>query len=307
MFWRKHAKSAGFIKRAADRWCIIGRAEGGSNVEREHIERVVSYIEEHLADDTVLDVAALAGVAGYSEFHFLRAFRKAVRLTPADYVRKRRISEIVRRIGKGESMSDIAFAWGFNSRENFTRAFKKEHGILPSAFRNAACSLRLYPPFSFERGDPAPAVSICRLEGFAVLAYPFGTDFAPTAWNRYNAEKRSLRLSGGTTEEDYGIMIRRPDGKLAYSIGIREERAKGDTAGTVRMEIRAGIYAVFDTAASEQHDFVRVIQTTWDWIYDVWMPENGWRRGPGYEFETYAETSRKYTERIFVPIVREED
>ena len=67
------------------------------------------------------------------------------------------------------------------------------------------------------------------------------------------------------------------------------------------------LYAVFDTAASEQHDFVRVIQTTWDWIYGVWMPENGWRRGPGYEFETYTEADRKYTERIFVPIVREED
>ena len=276
-------------------------------MDREHIEAIVSYIEEHLADDTALDVASLAGVAGYSEYHFLRAFRDAVGLTPADYVRKRRISEIVRRIGDGRSMSDVAFAWGFNSRENFTRAFRKEHGILPSAFRETSCSLRLYPAFVFEPEEPAPAVSICRLEGFAVAAYPFGTDFAPTAWNRYNAEGRSAKLSGGTVEEDFGVMIRRGDGRLAYNIGIRADRAKGDIRGTVRLEIRAGLYAAFDTEASEQHDFVRVIQTTWNWIYNVWMPENGWQRSPGYEFETYVESSRKYTERIFVPITREEN
>ena len=92
-----------------------------------HIKRVLDYIEEHLQDDRqgVLDNATLAQIAGYSEYHFLRLFRQTVHLTPADYIRKRRISEIVRRIGENNRpMSDIAFAYGFNSKENFTRAFK---------------------------------------------------------------------------------------------------------------------------------------------------------------------------------------
>ena len=66
-------------------------------MEQTHIKRVIDYIEAHLKDE--LDNAMLASIAGYSEFHFLRLFREAVRLTPADYIRKRRISEIVRRIG----------------------------------------------------------------------------------------------------------------------------------------------------------------------------------------------------------------
>ena len=76
------------------------------------IRKVLNYIEEHLKDDRqgVLDNATLAQVAGYSEFHFLRIFRETVRLTPADYIRKRRISEIVKRIGDGcRPISDIAF------------------------------------------------------------------------------------------------------------------------------------------------------------------------------------------------------
>ena len=70
-------------------------------MEHVHIRRVLDYVEEHLKDDRqgVLDNAALARVAGYSEYHFLRVFRDFVHLTPADYIRKRRISEIVRRIG----------------------------------------------------------------------------------------------------------------------------------------------------------------------------------------------------------------
>ena len=113
-------------------------------MDRTHMQKVLDYIEAHLKDDRqgVLDNVTLAGLAGYSEYHFLRVFHRLVGLTPADYIRKRRISEIVRRIGEGNRpMSDIAFEYGFNSKENFTRAFKKEHGILPTEFRaySAVC------------------------------------------------------------------------------------------------------------------------------------------------------------------------
>ena len=63
-------------------------------MDRTHMQRVLDYIEVHLKDDRqgVLDNATLADLAGYSEFHFLRIFRELVGLTPADYIRKRRIS-----------------------------------------------------------------------------------------------------------------------------------------------------------------------------------------------------------------------
>ena len=122
------------------------KQRGGEHMES-RIRCVLNYIEEHLKDDHqgVLDNATLAKLAGYSEFHFLRLFRTVVHLTPADYIRKRRLSEIVHCIGNSNRpLSDIAFEYGFNSKENFTRAFKKEHGILPTEFRSAGCSLRLY-------------------------------------------------------------------------------------------------------------------------------------------------------------------
>ena len=95
---------------------------------RAAIQKAIDYIEEHLKDE--LDNASLARIAGYSEFHFLRLFKENVRLTPADYIRKRRISEIVRQISTGKSsIADAAFEYGFHSKENFVRAFKREHHI----------------------------------------------------------------------------------------------------------------------------------------------------------------------------------
>ena len=55
---------------------------------QDHIARVLAYIEANLTAE--LPLAALARVAGYSEYHFLRVFKEVCRLTPADYIRKRR-------------------------------------------------------------------------------------------------------------------------------------------------------------------------------------------------------------------------
>ena len=91
----------------------------------QHIQNVIEYIEENLTVD--LDNTALARIAGYSEYHFLRIFKEAVKLTPSDYIRKRRLTEIVHgMMDTNRSVSDIAFAYGFNSKENFTRAFKTD-------------------------------------------------------------------------------------------------------------------------------------------------------------------------------------
>ncbi len=275
-------------------------------MDRRQIGLVIAHIEQHLAEP--LDNAALAAVAGYSEYHFLRGFRRLTGLTPADYLRKRRLSEIVRRIGGRRSMAELAFHYGFNSRENFTRAFRREHGILPSQFCQADCSLRLYEPFSFNAMPPAPAVSIAHLTDFAIVALPCDESFPPRFWNRYNAGGYSARLTGGAVVPDWGVMHRDAvTGYLRYWIGVRSEHARGDLTGTVRLDIPGGLYAAFDTAPAHQHNFVATIQRTWDWICGEWFPASPYRPGPGFEMEQYTEADRTYTERIYVPLERKEE
>ncbi len=273
-------------------------------MERKQVQIVLKYIEEHLTDE--LNNELLARISGYSEYHFIRVFRKHIHLTPADYIRKRRISEIVLRIGdKNRPISDIAFEYGFNSKENFTRAFKNEHGILPTQWKTANCSLRLFMPFSFDNTNLLPTVSMLYLEEFALIVYKFDEVLPPKCWNKYNAEKRSVKLSGGDIVEDFGVMIwDSVKERLIYYIGIKADDVKGDPQNTLKLQISGGLYAVFETPPAKQHDFVSTIRRTWDWIYRDWLPNSGYHRADGFELESYVEESKKYTERIYVPIER---
>lgn len=117
---------------------------------KEHIENALEYIETNLKTD--MKLADLSRVAGYSEYHFLRVFKEVTGLTPVDYIRKRRLSEIAREMDISERpISDIAFEYGFNSKENFTRAFKAEHHVLPTEYKAAGNSLKLYGSLSLKR------------------------------------------------------------------------------------------------------------------------------------------------------------
>lgn len=274
---------------------------------QEHISRALDYIEENLSQE--LDNALLARIAGYSEYHFLRIFKDTVKLTPADYIRKRRLTEIVRRMAdEDRPASDIAFAYGFNSKENFSRAFKAEHGILPTAYKSAGNSLKLYDRVTFCLPPFQPEAVLVDRSPFCLVAYKSGETFPPRFWNKYNAGNWSQRLSGGSIVEDVGACIWNPrQNKLDYYIGIPEQDAKGDLTGTTVLTIAGGIYALFETPPSTHFDFVNTIQKTWDYIGNVWLPQNGYQRTGGFEFETYVEKSRCFSEKIYIPIKRKEE
>jgi AraC family transcriptional regulator len=145
---------------------------------REPVEKAIAFIEENLKYDVSL--AGCAGAVGYSGYHFLRIFKEATGLTPADYIRKRRLTEIVKRIdARGGAIIEIAFEYGFGSKENFTRAFKAEHHILPTEYKSAQNSLKLYERLTF---GPAPfqvEPEIVPLEAFKLVVYRSDEAYAP--------------------------------------------------------------------------------------------------------------------------------
>ena len=102
---------------------------------------------------------------------------------------------------------------------------------------------------------------------------------------------------------DYGVSVwDRELGKMDYYIGILSSEAHGDLTGTVQLELAGGLYAVFSTPKADKFDFVNRIHATWDFIHRKWLPESGYQRGTGHDFETYQESSREYSEQIFIPI-----
>ena len=83
-----------------------------------------------------LDLDAIAGAAGYSRFHFVRAFRDAYGRTPRDYLSARRLErarELLRNANL--TVTEVCFVVGFSSLGSFSALFKKEMQLTPSQYR----------------------------------------------------------------------------------------------------------------------------------------------------------------------------
>jgi AraC family transcriptional regulator len=100
------------------------------------LRRVLTYIEEHLADD--ITVADLANVACLSIFHFTRAFAATMGVPPHRFVSQRRLESAKAMIATGRaSLSEIALDSRFSSQSSFTRAFRRATGVTPAEYRRS--------------------------------------------------------------------------------------------------------------------------------------------------------------------------
>lgn len=98
------------------------------------VNRAIDHALAHLSEPLRLD--DLAGVAGFSAFHFHRVFGAIVGETPAQFVKRVRLERALSTMARepGRSLTDIALACGFSSSGDFSRSFKAKYGSAPSAF-----------------------------------------------------------------------------------------------------------------------------------------------------------------------------
>lgn len=81
-------------------------------------------------------VPRLASVSGVSEAHFARSFREAFGLPPHRYLLTRRLERAAALLRDTDlSITEIAFATGWNSMGTFGRTFCDVTGESPSALR----------------------------------------------------------------------------------------------------------------------------------------------------------------------------
>jgi AraC-like DNA-binding protein/mannose-6-phosphate isomerase-like protein (cupin superfamily) len=99
------------------------------------IAKAMSFIEAHLANPITLEEVAAA--SGYSRTYFSRLFKEIVGINFKYYLERERI-ELASDLLEIEEMSitEIAYAVGFNSFSSFWRSFKKLKGVSPREWRN---------------------------------------------------------------------------------------------------------------------------------------------------------------------------
>jgi len=103
------------------------------------LRRVQEHIRTELARRVTID--ELAGIAGFSQRHFIRTFQRSVGQTPLRYVRTLRLEEATRRIARGESsITSIAIDCGFSHVQHLSNSFRQATGMSPSQYRRRHCA-----------------------------------------------------------------------------------------------------------------------------------------------------------------------
>jgi AraC-like DNA-binding protein len=120
---------------------VLARAEHTADVDpgrhRPRLEQTLALIHERFSDS--LTLAALARHAGMSISRFSCVFREALGTSPLEYVAATRMREARRLLrAPGQSISEVAYAVGFQDSNYFSRAFKQHHGMSPREFRDMA-------------------------------------------------------------------------------------------------------------------------------------------------------------------------
>ncbi|MGW0208171.1 helix-turn-helix transcriptional regulator [Streptomyces sp. NPDC003233] len=86
--------------------------------------------------DPGLDLDAVASCAGYSRYHFLRAFKEVYGETPGQYLTHRRIERAEEMLRCANlTVTEICTLVGFSSLGTFSARFKARTGLTPSEYR----------------------------------------------------------------------------------------------------------------------------------------------------------------------------
>ncbi|HJQ19581.1 MAG TPA: AraC family transcriptional regulator [Gemmatimonadaceae bacterium] len=99
----------------------------------------VKRVRDRLADDSraAPSLAELATLAGVSRYRVLRRFEKVYGLPPHAWLVRRRAERARVMIRRGSTLATAAAAAGFSDQSHMTRAFVRQFGFTPGAWRKA--------------------------------------------------------------------------------------------------------------------------------------------------------------------------
>ncbi|EXG86156.1 DNA-binding domain-containing protein, AraC-type [Clostridium sp. ASBs410] len=112
----------------------------------EAVQRMQDYIAEHLSETITL--TALSSASYYSPWYSYRLFLQHTNMTPADYIRRLRLSKSAIKL-RDESCKiiDTALDLGFGSVDGYQRAFFREFGCNPREYAKSPVPLYLFTPY----------------------------------------------------------------------------------------------------------------------------------------------------------------
>ena len=178
------------------------------------LRKAIEYMEEHLLAD--IGAREVADAVHISPFYFQKGFKIVTGYSIGEYMRNRRLYLAGLDVIKGgdtsqgstlhkgrnnvyaeEKIIDLAYKYGYDTPESFTRAFSRFHGVSPVRLREQPYRIRVFLPLTVEisiKGGNSMDFKIEKRESMRMIGFKrtfsYDTSYQeiPKFWDEFCAQ-----------------------------------------------------------------------------------------------------------------------
>lgn len=288
------------------------------------IKGAINYVESHLL--TIQSVEEVAEQVHISPMYLQRGFQIMTGYTIGEYIRNRKLYNAALDIIKSkEKIIEVAYKYGYETPESFTKAFTRFHGVTPSELRKDRQLIKTFLPLRINviiQGGEKMDFTVEKVVGFKVIGFvkefSFETSYGeiPKFWDEVFKKHVASSMAGNAPANEieqaiydnrigeFGVCIDDigKDGKFRYMIAGRY------MGGNVPAEME--IYEFQDVEWAKFKcigAMPEAMQTVNTQIWKDWLPGNTEYELAGkYNVEWYSSsgktTDNDYQSEIWIPV-----
>jgi len=264
---------------------------------RDNIRKAVDYVERNIKKRVSYKAAASA--AGLSVDRFWHVFKLLFNETIGSYIRRRRLTLAARKLtSTGKTVLRICKSVGFKNHEVFSRAFKKQFGVTPVAYRNNGKNLyyRERPGICGKEidlkllGGFSLKPKTARVKGFKLwgISDVMTRKTAPLRGIRPVKKLASILKRAGMERGEKGYLVVRVidypcfcssplDADVEVFYGVRRKISGKDIKSR---RVNSGSYAVFSHNGGRNSRYM-----AYQYIFGCWASCGSPRKDPKFFFE----------------------
>ncbi len=277
------------------------------------IQQAICYMEEHICEP--INYVEVAGQVHMSGYHFHRTFSFITGMTANEYIRKRRLTLAAIELQTTDSsVTDVAYKYGYESPESFSKAFSRFHGSTPKQAKRKGAKLHLFNPLAIKITVEGGSIMDYRIEHkegqkFIAMVRAFSNEIInddndhsiPDFWGECYAKNliEPMKLLRAEGKRDlYGLCspATASETHFNYGIGVAVDR---DTDMEKLEELAENGYSVWETEPADYAVFKcfgddgDCLSRTWDQFFKEFVPQTGYVQTDDTDYEVYFERGEK--------------